>query len=169
MSPAFRPGPTSRDRIAPEDRLERFSARIFKIGINPVVDVPEKVSGALGARGSFPVAGLLNDVPIRATLVPAGAGRHRLYLNTAMREAAGVAAGDTVQLALARDPHPRPAEIPDDLREALERHDGALETFESLTASWRRSAIVRLEDARRASTRRKRIQRILDHVLDRQD
>lgn len=169
MSPAFSPGPVPRDRVPRKADLRGFSARIYKIGINPVVDVPANVSTALGGRGPIPVAGLLEDVPIRATLVPTGGARHRLFLNTAMREAAGVGEGDTVRIALARDPLPRPIQIPGDLERAFGEHKGSRETFESLTAAWRRQAIVWLEDAKRPETRERRLQKILSHVLDRQE
>ncbi|NIS81617.1 MAG: DUF1905 domain-containing protein, partial [Anaerolineales bacterium] len=69
---------------------EEFFAQIYKLGINPCVDVPTRVSEAFGVRGNVPVVGTLNDVEIRSTLVPIGGGRHRLYINTDMRKRANV-------------------------------------------------------------------------------
>jgi len=57
-----------------------FTARIYKQGINPCVDVPPEVSTALGERGPIPVQGRLNGYPIRATLMPKGEGLYRLYI-----------------------------------------------------------------------------------------
>jgi hypothetical protein len=66
--------------------LQRFSAKISKVVINPCVDVPESVSVFFGKRGNVPVVGTLNGYPIRTTLVPVGRGRHRLYINGEMRK-----------------------------------------------------------------------------------
>ncbi|OGD47058.1 hypothetical protein A3K69_06770 [Candidatus Bathyarchaeota archaeon RBG_16_57_9] len=84
-----------------------FSATIYKIVINPAVDIPEDVSRAFGKRGYVPVKGSLNGTPIRATLVPVGGGRHRFYINTEMRRRAKVDTGDKVQLILDNDTEPR--------------------------------------------------------------
>ena len=37
-----------------------FSAKIYKLGINPCVDVPKSVSDIFGRRGYVPVEGTLN-------------------------------------------------------------------------------------------------------------
>jgi hypothetical protein len=68
-----------------EKRCE-FSTQVQKVGINPCVAIPESVSACLGKRGIVPVWGSLNGVEIRATLVPIGGGRHRLYINGEMRK-----------------------------------------------------------------------------------
>lgn len=167
MSPAFRPGPVPRSEVPPEDELRSFSVRVRKIGINPVVEIPEDVGSALGVEGVTPVCGLLEDTPIRGTFVPAGDGRYRLFLNTAMREAAEIGVGDTVRLALARDERPRETVIPDDLRRMLEEEGSLLREFESLTPSRRREFVVWLEDAKRPETREGRLARILAHLVER--
>lgn len=89
-----------------------FTARIRKRGANPYVDAPARMSAALGQRGAVPVRGTLNAVPIRATLVPAGGGRHRLYINGFMRKAAGVDVGDRVRLTLSPDGASRRGHVP---------------------------------------------------------
>jgi len=69
-------------------RVRRFRATIYRQGPNPHVDVPESVSRAFaawGQAGRIIVVGTLNKVPIRATLIPVGRGRHRLYVNGGMK------------------------------------------------------------------------------------
>src|SRR5437867_1108926 len=105
------------DRTNP---MQEFSAKIFKVGINPCVDAPEEVSRALSKRGYLPVKGMLNSYPFRANLVPIGGGRHRLFLNAEMRKGAKADTGDTVQVALEIDTEPRELAVPDDLAEALQ-------------------------------------------------
>jgi hypothetical protein len=137
-----------------------FSAQIGKEWINPCVEVPEAVSLALGGRGFIPVAGTLNSLPIRATLVPLGQGRYRLFINGAMRKVAGVDVGDVVTLTLHFDPQPRDLDVPDDLAQALDESD-AEEGFARLPPSRRKELIVYLLDAKRPETRAKRIGQIL--------
>jgi len=91
--------------MKPEKR--QFTATIYKVGVSPLVDVPEAVSRAFGVRGYVPVKGMLNDTPIRATLVPAGGGHHHLYINGQMRKQAGVDTGDEVDISLEFDAEPR--------------------------------------------------------------
>jgi hypothetical protein len=58
-----------------------FTARVYKVGINPCVDAPPEAGRIFERRGFIPIAGLVNGESYRATLVPRGGGRHRLYLN----------------------------------------------------------------------------------------
>jgi len=64
-----------------------FTARIYKSGINPCVDAPPEAGQIFQKRGFIPIAGLINGESYRATLVPRGGGRHRLYLNGEIRKA----------------------------------------------------------------------------------
>lgn len=127
----------------------RFSARIYKLGINPCVDVPERVCAHFGKRGYVPVTGALNGHRIRATLVPKGGGRHRLYINGAMRRRAGVDTGDLVRLSLGLDTASREIRVPADLERALRGSKGAKATFYSLPPSRRKEILVWVLDARR--------------------
>jgi hypothetical protein len=89
-----------------------FSATIHKVGINPCVEVPPRVSAFFGTRGRVPVKGTLNGHAIRGTLVPVGNGRHRFYVNGFMRKLARVDVGDTVRLSFVRDWAPRAGHVP---------------------------------------------------------
>jgi len=144
---------------------QKFSAKIYKVGINSCVDVPERVSKAFGKRGYVPVEGKLNGHQIRATLVPKGGGCHRLYINGEMRRAAGVATGDKVNLVLWIDTKSREIPVPEDLAEALRATRGTLEAFEKLSPSHRRELLKWVLDAKRSETRERRIRRTVDHVL----
>lgn len=146
--------------------MQKFSAKIFKVGINPCVDAPEEVSRAFGnpsGKGGYvAVKGMLNGHPFRANLVPIGGGRHRLYLNAEMRKGAQADTGDTVQIALEIDTAPRQLAEPDDLAEALQAAKGAPEAFEALTPSRRKELLTVLLHTKQAETRKQRIERIID-------
>lgn len=89
-----------------------FSATIKKLGENPYVDVPLKVSRAFGETDEIPVTGTLNTHPLRATLVPHEEERHRLFLNGAIRHLAQVGVGDRVTLTISMDEQPRVPGMP---------------------------------------------------------
>jgi hypothetical protein len=150
--------------MSDKDAWYSFSAPIGKEWINPCVEVPEAVSLALGGRGFIPVAGTLNGFPIRATLVPLGQGRHRLFINGVMRQAAGVAVGDVVTLSLHFDPEPRDIDLPDDLAQALSE-SGAEGGFARLPPSRRKELLLYLLDAKRPETRARRVKQIIATIL----
>ena len=146
---------------------QAFQAKVRKQGPNPYVDVPERVSLAFACHargGRISVEGRLNDASVRATLVPVGNGRHRLYVNGGMRAAAGVDAGDTVSLEL-RSTRRDEVALPEDLASALTGVDGARAAFEALSPSHRRELVRYIDDARTASTREKRVRRTIEHTL----
>jgi hypothetical protein len=64
-------------------RQHAFRAEIHTQGPNPYVDVPQRVSAALASHataGRVPVEGKVRGALFRATLIPVGGGRQRLYL-----------------------------------------------------------------------------------------
>jgi hypothetical protein len=140
---------------------QRFSARIYKLGINPCVDVPARVSQAFGERGYVPVKGTLNGHPIRATLVPKGAGRHRLFINGEMRRQAGVDTGDRIQLELTADSSPRIAPMPEEFARALQKHRTAKAAFDRLMPSRQKEILTYLNWIKRPETRQRNIEKVI--------
>jgi Domain of unknown function (DUF1905) len=80
-------------------------------------EVPLDVPAAFG-RARAPVRGTINGQPLRSSVAVDG-GRYYLPVNRALREAAGVAAGDAVVIELEADDQPRTVEPPPDLAGAL--------------------------------------------------
>lgn len=81
----------------------RFRATVRRQGVNPYVDVPLAVSRAFARfaqSGRIVITGTLNGADVRASLVPVGRGRHRLFVNGAMRAASGVSVGDVATFEL---------------------------------------------------------------------
>lgn len=73
------------------------------------------------------------------------------------REAAGVAAGDEVDVDIELDTEPRQVTVPDDFSEALDREPGARRYFDGLSHSQRRWHILSVEGAKTPETRQRRI------------
>src|ERR1041385_2798019 len=115
--------------------MAAFSARIRKVGINPYVDPPKRVTSAFGIRGYIPVKGKLDGKPFRQTPVPIGNGRHRLFINGPMRAAARVDVGSRVMVTLAFDPKVPEVPMPARLESRLKRTRTARVAWDSLTPS----------------------------------
>jgi hypothetical protein len=105
------------------DEKLTFSATIHKLGINPCVDVPEKIVTALlllANRKNTPVQVKcdLNGADFDANVVRY-MGNWRLYLNTPVRKSARKDVGDRVTIKLSYDPTVRMPPTPEAFRQAL--------------------------------------------------
>jgi len=82
------------------------------------VPVPANVTKAIGKRGPIPVTAEINErIEFIASLYPAGGGRHGLRLNTSVRKAAGVKAGDRIRVRIKVHERAPDVTLPDDLTE----------------------------------------------------
>ena len=133
--------------------------------MNVALDVPAAVSDAFRVRGHVPVVGTADGAELTATLVPVGDGRHRLFLNAAVRGSIGKGAGHSVEIRIRLDRSDRMPETPSDLSEAL-AEDGASAAWEALAPSRRKECLVWLADAKRVQTRAARIGRIVRTAVE---
>ena len=99
-------------------------------------EVPLDVPAALG-RARAPVRGTISGQPCRGTVAVYG-GRYYLPVNRALREAAGVAAGDAVVIELEADDQPRTVDPPPDLAGALAADPEARAAFDGLSFTHQR-------------------------------
>jgi hypothetical protein len=65
-----------------------------------VVDIPAPVASALGGLKQQRVRGTFGSVPFGSSVMPAGGGRLALSVSKAMMTAAGVAIGDSPEVAI---------------------------------------------------------------------
>lgn len=142
----------------------KFSARIVKVGINPIVAVPLRITRTFGVRGFVPVQVGLGAEIFRATLVPEGKGRHRLYLNLRMRRAAGREVGERVDVRIVLDRAPQVWRLPRDLAAAL-RAAGRLAEFRKNTPSRRKEVIRWVTAAKFPVTRARRVKKAVAAFL----
>lgn len=137
--------------------MKPFQAILYKVGINRCVDVPAEVVRKLGGDPYVPVKGTANGHAFQGTLLPAGGDLRRLYLNTAIRKAAGVDTGDTVALTLQLDQAPRDPSVPQELEEYRE-------TLELLPPGQRREILQWVAAAKGKQTRAARVKRLRAHL-----
>jgi hypothetical protein len=147
-------------------KSQRFFATIYKIGINFAVDVPPEVSMAFGTRGSVPVVGMVNGLPLKATLVPMGKGRHRLFLNGETRKALGVGEGDTAEVSVSLDTEPRIRPMPPEFQEALDKNIEAKDAWEKLSPSHQKEILSYLNHLKSPEALKRNIDKaIKNHLL----
>src|SRR5712671_3747158 len=82
------------------------------------IEVPEDVVAALGSGSRAPVTVTIGGHTYRTTVARMG-GRFLIPLSAENRTAAGIAAGDQVDVDIEPDTAPREVEVPADLAEAL--------------------------------------------------
>jgi uncharacterized protein YdeI (YjbR/CyaY-like superfamily) len=145
--------------------MKSFSAKILIIGINPYVYLPETVLKALfeqagREKGPIPVKGKMNGKKFKQTVVKYQ-GTWRLYLNTAMREAAGVEVGDIAQIEIDFDSGPRTIKMNPKLEEALSKNKKAKQLYEKLPPSHRKDILQYLNSLKTPESVEKNVKKVL--------
>jgi hypothetical protein len=129
------------------------------------LEVPAEVVEALGVGKKPPVRVTIGAHTYRSTVAVMG-GRYLLPLSAENRAAAGVAAGDEVDVDVELDTEPREVAVPADLSAALEGDDAAREAFERLSYSHRRRHVMAIEEAKTPETRRRRVTKALEMLRE---
>ena len=119
-------------------------------------EVPSEVVAALGSSKKPSVAVTVNGFTYRSTVATMG-GRYLVPLSAENRTAAGVAAGDEVDVTLELDSAPREVVVPQDFQDALRADGAALEFFETLSYSNKRWHVLSIDGAKTDETRQRRI------------
>ena len=124
-------------------------------------EVPADVVAALGTSKRPAVRVTIGPYTYRSTIAPMG-GRFLLPLSAEHRTAAGLAAGDEVDVVVELDDEPRELAVPDDLVAALKRNPAARKAFDALSYSNRRRHVLSVEGAKTAETRQRRIEKVVE-------
>jgi hypothetical protein len=118
------------------------------------IPVPDEVLAGLGESKRPPVTVSLNGYTYRTTAVRMG-GRFLVPLSAEHREAAGVAAGDTVTVDIEVDSAPREVTLPADLEAAMD--DAARTAYDGLSHTHRKEWVRWVEEAKKPETRAARV------------
>lgn len=129
------------------------------------ITVPAEVVAGLGGGRRIPVTVAIGATTYRSTIVYRG-GDAMIGVSAEIRSAAGIAAGDQIEVTVEPDDAPRSVELPDDLAAALGERPAARERFAALSYSNQRRHVLALTGARTEATRARRLQRILDELGD---
>jgi Domain of unknown function (DUF1905)/Bacteriocin-protection, YdeI or OmpD-Associated len=143
--------------------VESFDATIVEADRGGAfVEVPPEVVGALGGKGRIPVRATFDGIAYRGSVVSMG-GSKVLGVLKGIRVELGKHPGDIVSVTLEADRSERTVVIPEDLRAAL---DGAALTdrFASLSYTHQREYVTWIEEAKRPTTRARRVSETMDRL-----
>ena len=124
--------------------------------------VPSAVIDKLGGGKRAKVTVTLQGYTYRSTVAVYG-GDFFLPLAAVHREAAGVKAGQPVQVTVELDTAPREVEVPKDLAAALKKA-GARAAFDALAFTHRKEHVRAIEEAKAPETRARRIDKAVAMV-----
>lgn len=127
------------------------------------IEVPPAVLEGLGAGKRPAVRVTVADHTYRTTIGVLG-GRSLIPLSAEHRRAAGVAAGDEVDVTIEVDDEPREVEVPPDLAAALAAAPSAVQAFAALSYSGKRRHVLAVEGAKAPETRQRRISKVVDEL-----
>jgi hypothetical protein len=148
----------------PTERAVAFHATVLQAGKTATgVVVPDTVVAALGVGKRPPVHVAIRGYTYRSTIAVMG-GRFMLGISAQVREGAGVAAGDDVEIELVLDSEPRVIAVPPDFAAALAEDAPARSFFDGLSYSNRRRFVESIEGAKSEETRARRIAASLEKL-----
>jgi bacteriocin resistance YdeI/OmpD-like protein/uncharacterized protein DUF1905 len=120
------------------------------------IEVPADVVTALGSSRRPSVRITVGAHTYRTT-VASMHGRFMVPLSAENRAAAGVAAGDEVEVDLELDEAPREVAVPPDLQQAFEAEPPVQTFFDQLAFTHRKEWVRWIEEAKKPETRQRRV------------
>jgi leucyl aminopeptidase (aminopeptidase T) len=125
------------------------------------IPVPADVVEALGAGKRPPVVATVAGYSYRTTVAPY-TGEYFIPLAAEHREAAGVVAGQEVDVRIELDTEPREVPVPDDLAAAFD--EPARATYAALAYSHQKEWVRWVEEAKKPETRAARIEKTVESL-----
>jgi Bacteriocin-protection, YdeI or OmpD-Associated/Domain of unknown function (DUF1905) len=129
------------------------------------LEVPPEVVEALGGGKRPAVTITINGHSWKSRVVIMR-GRYLLGLSNANRKAAGVMAGDEVEVEVEIDTEPRAVVEPADFARALNADPAAGAAYDRLSYSRKRVHALAIESAKKAETRQRLIEKALAMLRD---
>ena len=140
----------------------RFRATVETNGKTATgIEVPSAVVDAIGAGKRPPVRITLGAHTYRTTVARMG-GRFLVPVSAGVRKAAGVTAGDELDVGIELDDEPRTVDVPADLAAALAEVPAAARAWEALSYTHQKEWARSVEDAKKPETRARRIAAAVD-------
>jgi hypothetical protein len=142
----------------------KFNTTIFLGGKTATgLRVPDEIVAGLGSGKRPAVRVTLNGYTYRSTIAPMG-GEYLIPVSAEVRQNAGVAAGDEVEVDIELDTAPREVVVPPDFALALEQNPGARQAFAALSYSNQRRHLLSIEGAKTDDTRQRRIVKAISEL-----
>ena len=144
----------------------KFRAELERAGKSATgITVPAEVIDALGGGRRPAVTVTLNGHSYRTTVGAMG-GVAKIPVSAAVRDAAGVSAGDILDVEVIADTAPRTVEVPGDLAAALAQNPEARAFFDQLSYSRQHAYVTWMEQAKQPATRTRRVEQTTALLAD---
>lgn len=141
-----------------------FSAKIYKVGINPCVKVPKRITATMVAtKGYIPIKGKIGKHTFEQTLCPVKNEGYRLYVNGLMLKGANVKLGETVTFIIEQAAKQKDSDLPMPvlLKKKLQENK-LMRAFEQLTPSRQKEVLRYLINIKTEETLLKNIDKVID-------
>lgn len=125
------------------------------------IPVPPDVVEGLGQGKRPPVQVTIGEHSYRSTVGVMG-GRYLIPVSADHRAAAGVAAGDEVDVEVTLDTQSREVSVPADFADALSGSASARKAFDKLSNSHKQRWVLSVTDAKTPQTRQRRIAKAIE-------
>ena len=129
------------------------------------ITVPEDVLAGLGGGKRPRVKVTINDHTYSTTL-GIMSGVSKIPVSAEHRKAAGVSAGDEVDVDIELDDSPREIAVPADLAEALRSDAEAQRFFDGLSPSRKKAYVTWVEQAKKTETRERRVAQAVEELRE---
>ena len=137
----------------------RFNAELESTGKTTAgFEVPEEVVEGLGGGAHPKVSVTVNGFTFRTSIARMG-GRYLLGVSAERRTAAGISAGDVLDVDVDLDTAPREVEVPDDFAAALAANPKAKAFWDTLSYSNQQWHVTQATSAKTPETRTRRLQK----------
>lgn len=144
----------------------RFRTTILQAGKTATgIRIPPEVVESLGAGKRPPVRVTIKDYTYRSSVAVMG-GEFMVGVSADVRQGAGVAGGDEVDVDIELDTEPREVTVPDDFTAALDGDPAARRFFDGLNYSNKRRIVTPIADAKTAEVRERRIAKAVERLQE---
>jgi len=147
----------------------KFAAEIKIIGVNPYVQVPDKILQNIFRKsgknkGAIPIKGKVNGIPYKQRLIRYS-GDWRLYINTSMLPHSPKRIGEIIKISAAYDLEPRVISPHPGFIKALNSNKEAKLVFDRLPPSRRVEMVRYLANLKTEKALEMNIQRAINFLL----
>ena len=137
----------------------KFTAELESTGKTTAgFEVPAEIVEKLGGGGHPKVSVTVNGYTFRTSIARMG-GRYLLGVSVERRTAAGVSAGDVLEVDVELDTAPREVDVPEELAAALAADAAASEFWQTLSYSKQQWHVAQVTSAKTEETRERRIEK----------
>lgn len=128
------------------------------------IKIPEAHVEKLNSGRKPKVKATINGYTYRTSIAFMG-GEYWIPVAKAIRDAAGISAGEAITLHLELDTEPRTVEIPEALAKAFAKNKPAKAAFDKLAPSHQKEHVRAINEAKKEETLKKRVEKTIEMLL----